>query len=224
MQLVPGVEASWNRVGVDEDQFSNLLVMSRYADPGVSDAVSFDRLVSALIDSWDRGRGAKNPTAELLALLLENDDLLKGEDRQRLIDAAVTFITDAPNASTDDFYAMLAVVNFFDLQSFDGYNVRAERLELRTVQDLAESAAIAEWEGIYGKDDLHELREEVDSWRELLDDLGMDEPDAYLMASSAVEQAEQDAEGYEEGWSKGVFSTEKDDADIHAMFSSLADD
>ncbi|WP_458779343.1 nSTAND3 domain-containing NTPase [Arthrobacter sp. D3-16] len=223
-QLIPGVEALWKREGVDEEQLLNLLIMCRYADPGVSEEVGFDKLVIALIDSWAQERGAKSHASELLALLLENDDMLKDEERQRLVDAAVTFIAESPNNTPADFYAMIALTNLFELGSLTVYAVHSEPLTLQTVQQLAKDAAIMEWEGIYGKDNLHELREEVDSWRDLLDELGVDEPGAYMTAAIAVEEAEREAEGYDEGYSGTAFSSEPEDAEIHLMFSSLADD
>ncbi|MGO4435264.1 hypothetical protein AB4Y88_18835 [Paenarthrobacter sp. RAF9] len=104
-QIVPGVEASWEKAGSNEGQFYNLLVMGRYAGPAISEAISFSKLASNLIETWANGTGRKNPTSELLTLVLEGNDLLEHDDRCRLVDAAVSFIANGLNSSTEDFYA-----------------------------------------------------------------------------------------------------------------------
>jgi energy-coupling factor transporter ATP-binding protein EcfA2 len=223
VQLVQGVEASWDKTSARESQLSNLLIMNTVAVPAVSGPISFDKLVTKLCQSWAQGQGAKDPAFALLSLVLDNEALLDDKDRRRLIDAAAAFIADASNDATDDFYAMFALVGLFDSQSLAEFDIQTQPLELHTVQELAEEAAIAEWEGISGRGNLHELREEVDGWRNLLDELGVDEPDSYYTASAAVEEAEQEAEGYEESWSRDSISSEQDDTDIHVMFSSLTD-
>ncbi|MDR6988955.1 hypothetical protein J2Y66_003463 [Paenarthrobacter nitroguajacolicus] len=224
-QVVSGIEASWAGAGSNAEQFQNLLTMARYAQPVVNTDVDFSNLASTLINDWSAGKGRKNHASEFLALLLEENDLLTRADRRRLLDAAVTFIAEGPNTSTDDFYAMFSLANDFELQSFEGFEVGVEPLSLETVRSLAEKAAIDEWEGVPDRHNIHQLREEVDGWRDLLEDLGVDEPDAYMWASDLVTDAEDEAAGYEEDISRDDLSSDADeDADIHAMFSSLADD
>lgn len=223
-QLVPGVEARWS-VFADAEQLANLLVAASYATPSISNAVSFDGLVNKLIDQWTQRRGKKSSAFALLELILEGEVLLRNDYRVRLVNAAVSFISHEDGNSTSDFYAMFSLAQLLEGQRLQGFDLKAEPLTVSTVQELAHTAAIEEWEDIPNRDDIHELRDEVDSWRNLLDDLGLEEPDSYMMAAVAVDEAEEAAAGYdEESWSRESISIEEEDANIHVMFSSLADD
>lgn len=223
-QLVPGIEASWS-VYANADQLANLLTAARYATSPLSGAVSFDGLVNKLINQWSQGRGGKGPAFELLEVILAGDRVLKDEPRRKLIDAAVSFISEESGNSTDDFYAMYSLAQLFEAQELDAFDINSTPLAVSTVQELAHAAAVEEWEGIYNRDNIHELRDEVDSWRTLLEELGLDEPDSYIMAVVAVEEAEEAAAGYyDEGWNRESFSGDDEDANIHVMFSSLADE
>lgn len=223
-QIIPGISNSWDKGSVREEQLANLLLMSRTSNRS-SNLTSLVRpLVAMQVAAWEAGKGAKSEAGPLLDVLLERDDILSATDRQLLVGAAVAFISDGTGDSPEDFYVMYELVEGFEDGKFSDFNLETPVLALETVQHLAEVAAISEWDEVPYRTSLYNIREEVDGWLNLLNDLGVAEPDEYATASEIISEAELKAEGYEEEWGRGPSLRETgDEDDIHRLFSSLVD-
>lgn len=223
-QLLQGMTAGWDRGGVNEEHLSNVLLMSREVTCPPELTTKSTEVATRLAAFWDAGEGTKSLAGYLLDVLLEKNDILNEASRNTLISSAISFISDDSGESPEDFYAMFALAELFETGRLTNANSKSAPLELQTVQELAEAAAVAEWDSLAWKSNLHNMREEIDSWRDLLDDLGIPEPDEYQLASEIVNEAELRAEGYDEGWDReSSFRDADSDKDIHVLFSSLAD-
>ncbi|UNK47093.1 restriction endonuclease [Arthrobacter sulfonylureivorans] len=221
-QVIPGVLATWKK-SVEESHLNNLLVMARSAESGHGE-LDFVPMVDALIMAWSEKRGSKEQASSLLSTLLLLDDPLNSAVRENLVQAAADFISFGPNAAPEDFYAMFSLVSSIEAGELDDFESVSSPLTMTSVREEAEAFAVSEWESIPSRSDLHELRDEVESWRDLLEDLGLEEPSEYMSALVAVDEAEEEANGSDEDWREESFSKRADDGDVHRLFASLTDD
>lgn len=206
-----------------EDVVANVIRMSEYvADGGVEES-DYTIIAAALRDRWNRDLGERPATCDLIRLLIDDNSKMPKQLRLELIKSGAEFVFRPGSTTPEDFSAQHALASLWEETPELNNIVSASVMSTEDVREGLQSFIPREVERILGDDKLHQARSTVESWDELLHELGLEDESYLVPLWPEIERAEEDAA--EPDYDEDDFRSSREDGhgDVDALFSSLPD-
>lgn len=207
-----------------ESLVANVIRMSQYVTDGSVMNSDYSRLADAVVDRWARGLGDRSAALDLLRMLVAGSSKMPEAPAQSIVKAGIEFIMSPGSRTPDDFMAQHALVTQLEEEPDSFEPTLRARFTLEKLVTEIEEFIPEEVQRILSEAELHDARSTVESWDEVLHELGLNDEGFLDHLWAEVERAEEDSAGPDEdGGDYRSHSGDEGHADIDVLFSSLAD-